>query len=307
MSSTGASYADTRRIPPASTGKIRIRLLYAAAIGLRHLLLFLQPSVFFAAQLLNLPLKGSKSNNIHTGRRCSLVNTFGVQRDYYLKNIFSFQLDTSVLILKNMNHLFPFKSKVSYDQRKIMMQQEPRLVWLTGLSGSGKSTLALRLEHYLFHKGFKVFLLDGDNVRNGLNSDLSFTAEDRKENLRRVGEVAKLMLDAGLVVLCAFISPSESERALVKVIVGASRFTEVYINCALEVCENRDTKGLYAKARRGLISNFTGISAPYEIPLHPDLELQTDKESIEESMYKLISFVEPQLQDRQPAKAFSER
>lgn len=202
-----------------------------------------------------------------------------------------------------MKYIFPFKSKLSYDQRKDLMKQAPRLVWLTGLSGSGKSTLAVRLEHYLFHKGYKVFLLDGDNIRNGLNNDLGFTEQNRKENIRRVGEVAKLMLDAGLIVLCAFISPYEEERKAVKNIVGGSRFTEVYINCPLEVCEERDTKGLYAKARKGIIANFTGISAPYEPPLVPDVEAKTDEESIEESLYKLINFVEPQLQNLEGTKA----
>lgn len=195
-----------------------------------------------------------------------------------------------------MKHLYPFDSQVSYEQRKQVMLQEPRLIWFTGLSGSGKSTLALRLEHHLFHKGYKVFLLDGDNVRHGLNSDLGFSAEDRKENIRRVGEVARLMLDAGLVVLCAFISPYEEERNLVKKIVGANRFTEVFVNCSLEVCEQRDIKGLYAKARKGIIPNFTGISAPYERPSAPDMELKTDAESIEDCLSKLISAVEPQLQ-----------
>lgn len=184
-----------------------------------------------------------------------------------------------------------------------MMMQEPRLVWLSGLSGSGKSTLALRLEHYLFHQGYKIFLLDGDNVRNGLSSDLSFTAPDRKENIRRVGEVAKLMLDAGLAVICAFISPYEEERALVKRIVGETRFTEVYVNCSLQVCEERDTKGLYAKARQGIIPNFTGISAPYEAPQAPDVEVKTDAESIDESLLKLINAVEPQLKFKEQVEA----
>jgi len=175
------------------------------------------------------------------------------------------------------------------------MQQEPLLVWFTGLSGSGKSTLALRLEHYLFHQGFNVFLLDGDNVRNGLNQDLSFNPQDRKENIRRVGEVAKLMLDAGLVVVSAFISPYAEERELVKQIVGEARFMEVFVNCPLEVCETRDTKGLYAKARQGLIPHFTGISAPYEMPAQPDLEVKTGKETIEASLSKLIGFVEPKI------------
>lgn len=204
-----------------------------------------------------------------------------------------------------MEHLYPFESQISYEQRLDMMQQTPRLIWLTGLSGSGKSTLALQLEHYLFHKGYKVFLLDGDNIRHGLNSDLSFTEKDRKENVRRVAEVSKLMLDAGLIVLGAFISPFREERNLVKRIVGESRFSEVYVNSPLEVCEERDTKGLYAKARRGIIPNFTGISAPYQSPQAPDVEVKTDEETIEESLYKLINFIEPQLKPQQKGRTAS--
>jgi adenylylsulfate kinase len=194
-----------------------------------------------------------------------------------------------------MNYLFPFNSRISYEQRKTMMMQEPRLIWLTGLSGSGKSTLALRLEHYLFHNGFKVFLLDGDNVRNGLNKDLGFSESDRKENLRRVGEMAKVMLDAGLIVICAFISPYEKERQAVKQIIGPERFTEVHVNCCIEVCESRDTKGLYAKARKGIIPDFTGISAPYEPPASPDVLVNTHTEDINESLLKIIQVIESKI------------
>lgn len=194
-----------------------------------------------------------------------------------------------------MKYIYPMESKISYEHRKEQMQQEPLLVWFTGLSGSGKSTLALHLEHYLFHRGHKVFILDGDNIRNGLNNDLGFSAEDRKENLRRIGEVAKLMLDAGLIVVSAFISPYAEERDLVKQIVGEKRFVEVFVNCPLAVCEQRDTKGLYAKARQGLIPDFTGISAPYEQPQSPDVEVKTGEETIGESLYRLIGFVEPKV------------
>ncbi|MFT2008083.1 adenylyl-sulfate kinase [Pontibacter sp. 13R65] len=192
-----------------------------------------------------------------------------------------------------MHYLYPQQSEVSHEQRTQRLLQRPQLVWFTGLSGSGKSTLALQLESYLFHEGYSVYLLDGDNVRNGLNKDLGFSEQDRKENIRRVGEVAKLMLDAGLIVLCAFISPYEEERNLVKSIVGADKVTEIYVACSLEVCEQRDIKGLYAKARKGIIPNFTGISAPYQAPAAPDLVLQTDTESIEESLQKLIRHVAP--------------
>ncbi len=197
-------------------------------------------------------------------------------------------------------HIFPFESKISSEQRKRQLLQEPRLVWFTGLSGSGKTTLAVRLEHYLFYKGYKVYLLDGDNMRHGLNKDLSFTEQDRKENIRRVGEVAKLMLDVGLVVVCAFISPYNEDREFVKTLIGDSRFTEVFVNCPLQVCEERDTKGLYVKARNGIIENFTGISAPYEVPLVPAVEVKTAEETIDQSLHKLITFIEPllQIQDR---------
>ena len=190
------------------------------------------------------------------------------------------------------NTIFPFDSNITCEQRKKAMNQEPRLIWLTGLSGSGKTTLALRLEHYFFNKGFKLFILDGDNVRNGLCKDLGFSEDDRKENLRRVGEVAKLMLDAGLIVISAFISPSGEDRMAIKHIVGEQRFTEVYVNCTVEVCEERDVKGLYAKARKGIIPNFTGISAPYDPPVLPDLEVPTAEETVEESVQKIIKLVE---------------
>ncbi len=193
-------------------------------------------------------------------------------------------------------HIFPFESKISYDQRKALMEQEPKLIWLTGLSGSGKSTLALRLEHYLYLRGCKVYLLDGDNIRNGLCQDLNFTDYDRKENLRRVGEVAKLMLDAGLVVISAFISPFEVERKAVCSTVGDDRFIEIYVNCTLAMCEARDVKGLYAKARDGVIPNFTGISSPYEPPTTPDIEVDTVEESIDESLLKIIQFLDSKVE-----------
>lgn len=193
------------------------------------------------------------------------------------------------------NNIFPFDSKVTYEQRKSLFMQEPKLIWMTGLSGSGKTTLALRLEHYLFHKGYKIFILDGDNVRNGLNKDLGFSEADRKENLRRIGEVAKLMMDAGLIIICSFISPYEQDRVSIKNIVQENRFIEVHVNCPVDVCEKRDIKGLYAKARKGIIPDFTGVSAPYEVPSNPDVEVNTSLETIEESLDKIIKFVEPQI------------
>ncbi len=191
------------------------------------------------------------------------------------------------------NYIYPFNSKITREQRAHSMQQQPHLIWLTGLSGSGKTTLAEGMEHYFFCKGYKLFILDGDNVRSGLCSDLGFSEADRRENLRRVGEVAKLMLDAGLIVISAFISPSAEDRMAIKKIVGEERFTEVYVKCAVEVCEERDVKGLYAKARKGIIPNFTGISAPYDAPVIPDIEICTGEETVEESVVKIIQLVEP--------------
>lgn len=191
------------------------------------------------------------------------------------------------------NSIFPFDSKISYNQRKKAMMQNPQLIWLTGLSGSGKTTIALRLEHYFFFKGFKVYILDGDNIRTGLCKDLGFSEADRKENLRRVAEVASLMLDAGFVIISAFISPSVDDRLAIKNIVGDQRFIEVYVKCAVEVCEKRDVKGLYAKARKGIIPNFTGISSPYDQPLLPQVKVETANETVDESVDKIIKFVEP--------------
>jgi len=191
-----------------------------------------------------------------------------------------------------MKFLFPVDSRISYEQRKKRLKQEPKLIWLTGLSGSGKSTLATGLESYLFESGFKVYLLDGDNIRKGISKDLSFSSSDRTENIRRIAEVSKLMLDAGLIIISAFISPFHADRKMVREIVGDERFTEVFINCPLEICEKRDTKGLYKKARQGSIRDFTGIYSPYEIPESPDLIIHTHKESIDESLSRIINHVE---------------
>ena len=194
-----------------------------------------------------------------------------------------------------MDNLFPRESRITNLQRKELMQQNPLVVWLTGLSGSGKSTLASALESELFNKGYKVFLLDGDNLRSGINKDLGFSEKDRKENIRRVGEISRLMVDAGLIVISAFISPYKLERAAVKNILCRDRFVEVFVNCPLSVCEQRDVKGLYEKARKGLIPEFTGISSPYETPEDPDIEVKTDEESIKQSLQKIIEIVESKI------------
>ena len=195
-----------------------------------------------------------------------------------------------------MNHIYPIKTKVSKEQREQLMNQRAVLIWFTGLSGSGKSTIAVQLEAQLSDLGFKTYLLDGDNIRAGLNKDLSFTDEGRVENIRRIGEVAKLLLDAGIVVLSAFISPFNADRQQVKDIVGKKNYIEVFVDAPLELCEQRDVKGLYKKARAGEVKNFTGIDSPYEAPENADLVLPTGELSVEESVAKLINFVLPKIQ-----------
>lgn len=169
------------------------------------------------------------------------------------------------------------------------------MIWFTGLSGSGKSTLAVQLEAILYDRGFKTYLLDGDNIRTGLNRDLTFTEEGRVENIRRIGEVGKLMLDAGLVVLSAFISPFEADRNQVKKIVGAENYFEVFVDTPLEICEQRDVKGLYKKARAGEVKNFTGIDSPYESPKHPDIRIETNKVSIDDAVEKLFESIKSRI------------
>lgn len=174
--------------------------------------------------------------------------------------------------------------EINKAKRQELLKQKAVLVWFTGLSGSGKSTVAGMLERKLFDLNFKTYLLDGDNVRGGLNSNLSFSIEDRKENIRRVAEVARLFLDSGTVVLASFVSPLEEYRTLVKEIVGSENYVEVFVDTPLEECEKRDVKGLYEKARKGLIKDFTGISSPYEKPVNPDICIDTSKLSLENSV-----------------------
>ena len=169
------------------------------------------------------------------------------------------------------------------------------MVWLTGLSGSGKSTIATDLERELFNLGKHAYVLDGDNVRHGLCRDLGFSPQDRQENIRRVGEVAKLLAEAGFIAITAFISPYRADRDLVRSIVPAGQFIEVFVSAPIEVCEQRDPKGLYAKARANEIKEFTGISAPYEAPVQQEITLTTDSMSVQESVAKVIEYL--QLQD----------
>jgi adenylyl-sulfate kinase len=192
-------------------------------------------------------------------------------------------------------HLFPVYSLVPAEERRQRLKQRPLLIWFTGLSGSGKSTLAVQLERKLFDYGLTPYLLDGDALRSGLNRDLDFSIQGRRENIRRTGEVCRLLLDAGLVVITAFISPFREDRQRVRQTVGAERYVEIFTDAPLHVCEQRDVKGLYQKARAGALKDFTGISAPYEVPEHPDLTLHTDAEPVEESVQKLLAFILPRI------------
>ena len=165
-------------------------------------------------------------------------------------------------------------------------------IWMTGLSGSGKSTLAVALEKKLWDRGIRSYVLDGDNIRHGLNKDLGFSPKDRTENIRRIGEVAKLFTDAGVINVTAFISPYRADRDSVRALMAEGDFIEVLVDCPVEVCERRDVKGLYKKARAGEIPEFTGISAPYEAPLSPELTVHTDRHSEEECLAQLLEFLE---------------
>jgi bifunctional enzyme CysN/CysC len=184
------------------------------------------------------------------------------------------------------------QSKITSAQREARHGHPGCVVWLTGLSGAGKSTIATELERELFSLGKFAYVLDGDNIRHGLGSDLGFSPKDRTENIRRIGEVAKLFADAGAICITAFISPYRSDREMVRKIMPAKRFIEVFVNAPLSVCEQRDPKGLYAKARANEIKEFTGISAPYEEPLQPELELQTDQLSIADAVSRIIQHIE---------------
>ncbi|MDG9667849.1 adenylyl-sulfate kinase [Hahella sp. CR1] len=182
--------------------------------------------------------------------------------------------------------------KLKKQDRADIKNQQPCLVWFTGLSGSGKSTVSNALDMALHKRGYHTYVLDGDNVRHGLNKDLTFSDRDRVENIRRVGEASKLLVDAGLIVMTAFISPFRDDRKMVRSLYEPGEFIEVFVNTPIEVCEQRDPKGLYQKARQGAIKNFTGIDSPYEPPESPDLVIDTSKESTEESVAGIIAFLE---------------
>jgi len=191
-------------------------------------------------------------------------------------------------------HIHPiFDQLLQRSEREERLQQRSKVLWLTGLSGSGKSTVAKYLERVLFTEGFFPQVLDGDNIRFGINNNLSFSADDRLENIRRIAEISKLYLHSGVICINSFISPSREMRDLARTIVGSEDFIEIYINAPIEVCEARDVKGLYQKARAGLIKGFTGIDDPYEAPENPELEIRTDQMTVEESARRIVDYLRP--------------
>ena len=197
------------------------------------------------------------------------------------------------------NNIYPiFDSMLSRQDKEELLKQHSVMIWFTGLSGSGKSTIAIALERELHKRGLLCRILDGDNIRSGINNNLGFTEADRIENIRRIAEVSKLFVDTGIITIAAFISPSNDIREMAANIIGKDDFLEVYVSTPIEECERRDVKGLYAKARRGEIKNFTGISAPFEAPAHPALTLDTSALSLKESVNKLLELILPRIQKK---------
>ena len=194
------------------------------------------------------------------------------------------------------NNIYPiFDRMQTRADKEQLLGQRGIMIWFTGLSGSGKSTIAIALERELSQRGLLCRILDGDNIRSGINNNLGFSADDRRENIRRIAEVGKLFVDTGIITLAAFISPDNEMRGMASDIIGADSFLEVYVSTPIEECERRDVKGLYAKARRGEIKNFTGISAPFEAPMSPALDLDTSKLSLQESVERLLEMILPKV------------
>ena len=192
--------------------------------------------------------------------------------------------------MKSTNIIY-HHATVTRERRNQLNKHKSVVLWFTGLSGSGKSTMSHALEERLFNKGYRTFVLDGDNVRHGLNSNLGFSDKDRKENIRRIGEVSKLMMEAGFIIMTAFISPFREDRIEVRNLIPDGDFIEIYCKASLEICEARDVKGFYKRARAGEIKNYTGINSPYEVPENADLIVDTEQETIEDSVSIIISFL----------------
>lgn len=198
--------------------------------------------------------------------------------------------------MEETKHIYPiFDRMLSRSDKEELLKQHSVMIWFTGLSGSGKSTIAIALERELQKRGLLCRILDGDNIRSGINNNLGFSAEDRIENIRRIAEIGKLFVDTGIITIAAFISPNNDIREMAANIIGKEDFMEIYVSTPIEECEHRDVKGLYAKARKGEIKNFTGISAPFEAPQHPALSLDTSKLSVEESVNKLLELILPRV------------
>lgn len=196
-------------------------------------------------------------------------------------------------------NIFPvFHEILGRAEKESLLNQQAKVIWLTGLSGAGKTTLAKHLEETLFHKGFLTHILDGDNIRSGINNNLGFSDADRFENIRRIAEISKLFINCGVISINCFISPTEDVREMARRIIGPDDFIEVFVNAPLKVCEERDVKGLYSRARSGEIKEFTGITSPFETPRHHDIEIRTDLLSIEESVKQMLDFILPRIEYR---------
>jgi adenylylsulfate kinase len=193
-------------------------------------------------------------------------------------------------------NIVPHGHAITKTERRELLAQNSKIIWFTGLSGSGKSTIAGKVEEMLNKRGFLTYLLDGDNIRTGLNKNLGFSDDDRSENIRRIGETAKLFVDAGVVVLAAFISPFKADRKMVRELVDKNEFIEVFVNCPQEICEQRDPKGLYKKARAGEIKNFTGVDSPFEIPDKPEIEILSNEMTPEQAAEKIIRLIKPKIE-----------
>lgn len=202
--------------------------------------------------------------------------------------------------MSNTDNIHPiFDRLLSKKDRELRLGQKAKVLWLTGLSGSGKSTIAQDLERQLFNKGYFPQVLDGDNIRMGVNNNLGFSIEDRQENIRRISEIAKLYLDSGIITICSFISPTAEIRNFARSIIGEEHYLEIYINTPLEICEGRDVKGLYKKARAGEIKGFTGIDSPYEAPKNADIEILTADMTVQESSKQILDKIQPLIQRRE--------
>ena len=193
-------------------------------------------------------------------------------------------------------NIFPiFNDLLKKSDKEKLLKQKALTIWMTGLSGSGKSTIAKGIERILHNEGYLTQTLDGDNIRSGINNNLTFSLKDRKENIRRISEISKLFVNCGIITINCFVSPTIEMRDTAKKIIGEKNFLEVYINASLEECIKRDTKGLYSKAKNGQIKNFTGIDSTYEAPLNPDIEINTNKLTIDDSLMKIINYIKPKI------------